>query len=1088
MKHITYFIFLVLYLGCTKEVQKLDYFDNLIVRIDKKIESRSNFFTENDPYVVKLYDTKGLIYAKKGQYNKALSSFQKSLNIYLKIVGKNHPSTAEAFYNIAHVLSSQGNYKKSLHNYNISIDIYLNTTGKNSPKLPLAYGNIAALYLEMEEYTKTILFAKKSLKLMNSTNSDTLKLYNYLSDALQNKGQYTEALFFYNKALELIIEKKIGNDDDLIMIWNGMGAIYTKKGNYENALMNYNLALKASLAHYGEQYIFTATIYSNMATILNDQGNYDEALKFNNKALHIHKNLKGNQVKYIANIYNNMATALQGQGEYAEALKLSQKSLKEYHTILPENSQSIADQYNAISTYYSDMNNYKKAMLYRKKSITIYQKIFGDKNIHTIKAKSNLIVLKFDYAQYTGQTSKEFFKQLFYLSKKLLEDNLKLVGINNPTTANLYNLCGSLSVKIDQLNEAISFYKKALKSYSLTNIETHTHDVIILNDINKKNLKNFIAPTVDLYIKLGGTYNQQKNYTQALLFYNKALSFLKSIQSKNIDLEQRLYYQKAWTHYLNNDYNQAFKSIEKFFSFSILLENKNFEYLDNSQKFLAKDNYKLQILFQISDKYLNELKNTNINQYQQVIKVILNHWIKLKGTIFEDENLLAMLEGKTTNVKIKKKIQEYRNQKRFFSKTNKQLKKISELEIELNKESKKYKEFFGLKNITSQNISTHLKNNELYIDFIKTNENYYFFTLNKNNQINFIQINTEDSKTLELHIKNLKSNNQKMVQAIKNKTIKKEQAQLKKESHVILSKLYDILISKYLRTQLQTTKELIISPDGLLNFLPFEALYHNKKYLIEDYKISYTSSGREFVRQTKREPYKVGSRKMICFGNPDFNTSLPVSEIKGKLGSNNQQVEETWEQYKDFSVIGDEEIVTIKNLYKDALIYEDKEANVENLMKVSPSQILHFSTHGKFLNNQTTIKNPLLKAGIALSGANVKGDLSGIVTALKVSALDLSNTELVVLSACESGLGEVQNAEGVMGLPKAFLQAGAREVIMSLWSVSNQKTAMLMEKFYTNVQRNQDYNTALRNAKTDMINEEMHPYYWSAFIMHGIQN
>ena len=323
---------------------------------------------------------------------------------------------------------------------------------------------------------------------------------------------------------------------------------------------------------------------------------------------------------------------------------------------------------------------------------------------------------------------------------------------------------------------------------------------------------------------------------------------------------------------------------------------------------------------------------------------------------------------------------------------------------------------------------------------------------------------------------------------IKNESIEKKKENLKKESQVILSKLYDTLISKYLETQLQTTKELIISPDGLLNFLPFEALYHNGKYLIEDYKISYTSSGREFVRQTKREPYKMVKRKMICFGNPDFNASLTISNTKGRLGSNNQQVEEEWKQFKSFSLIGDEEIITIKNLYKDALIYQDKDANVNNLMKVGASQILHFSTHGKFLNNQTTIQNPMLKAGIALSGANVKGDLSGIVTALKVSALDLSQTELVVLSACESGLGEVQNSEGVMGLPKAFLQAGAREVMMSLWSVSNQKTAMLMKKFYTNVQNNQDYNTALRNAKIKMINNNMHPYYWSAFIMHGIQN
>jgi len=126
----------------------------------------------------------------------------------------------------------------------------------------------------------------------------------------------------------------------------------------------------------------------------------------------------------------------------------------------------------------------------------------------------------------------------------------------------------------------------------------------------------------------------------------------------------------------------------------------------------------------------------------------------------------------------------------------------------------------------------------------------------------------------------------------------------------------------------------------------------------------------------------------------------------------------------------------------------------------------------------------MLKAGLALTGANIPNRFDGIITALKISALDLKDTELVVLSACESGLGDIQNSEGVMGLPKAFFQAGAREVIMSLWSVSTNGTAELMEHFYENILNGQNYATALKNAKIKMIKQ--HPYYWSAFIMYGV--
>jgi CHAT domain-containing protein len=126
------------------------------------------------------------------------------------------------------------------------------------------------------------------------------------------------------------------------------------------------------------------------------------------------------------------------------------------------------------------------------------------------------------------------------------------------------------------------------------------------------------------------------------------------------------------------------------------------------------------------------------------------------------------------------------------------------------------------------------------------------------------------------------------------------------------------------------------------------------------------------------------------------------------------------------------------------------------------------------------------KAGLAFVGANDKNSNMGIATALKLSTLNLQDTELVVLSACESGLGEIQNSEGVMGLPKAFFQAGARYVIMSLWSISNQKTAELMDKFYKHLKEGKRYDIALREAKLEMIQEGLHPYYWSAFIIHGI--
>ncbi len=151
-------------------------------------------------------------------------------------------------------------------------------------------------------------------------------------------------------------------------------------------------------------------------------------------------------------------------------------------------------------------------------------------------------------------------------------------------------------------------------------------------------------------------------------------------------------------------------------------------------------------------------------------------------------------------------------------------------------------------------------------------------------------------------------------------------------------------------------------------------------------------------------------------------------------------------------------------------------------------KILHLSTHGFYLTDKT-ILNPMLKAGIALSGANEsiknkKGD--GIITALELSGMDLSHTELVVLSACETGVGKLEDGEGVAGINKAFMKAGAKYVVMSLWSVPAHPTEELMTKFYKNLQKGQSYSEALRGAKIWWIkNRHSHPYFWGGFVGSG---
>src|SRR5262249_16245575 len=131
----------------------------------------------------------------------------------------------------------------------------------------------------------------------------------------------------------------------------------------------------------------------------------------------------------------------------------------------------------------------------------------------------------------------------------------------------------------------------------------------------------------------------------------------------------------------------------------------------------------------------------------------------------------------------------------------------------------------------------------------------------------------------------------------------------------------------------------------------------------------------------------------------------------------------------------------IKTLFPDATVLTQQHANKSSLERVTAPSMLHIATHGFFLDDRArhTVHNPLLRSGLALAGANLNrgSDADGILTAMEASALDLWGTKLVTLSACDTGVGEVKNGEGVYGLRRAFLLAGAETLVMSLWPVSD---------------------------------------------------
>jgi CHAT domain-containing protein len=309
--------------------------------------------------------------------------------------------------------------------------------------------------------------------------------------------------------------------------------------------------------------------------------------------------------------------------------------------------------------------------------------------------------------------------------------------------------------------------------------------------------------------------------------------------------------------------------------------------------------------------------------------------------------------------------------------------------------------------------------------------------------------------------------------------------------------------------------KIYFSPDGIYHKINLNVLQNPKtgKYLVEEQNIQLITSSRDLIERKEKGKQQVDlsknfeNYKAYLLGYPSYNLNAnDTSKVNGKDRSLNglqrivgqQTVVPVLEGTKvETNQIND---LLIKKSISTTLL-QNNEATEENIKALQNPTILHFATHGFFINETTTgepktlqeaedrnlLKNPFLRSGLLLAGCQnpqVDGE-DGILSAEEAMNLNLDGTELVVLSACETGLGDVHNGEGVYGLQRAFRQAGAKTIIMSLWKVSDEATQLLMVTFYESLLSGKSKREAFKIAQLKLKEKYNEPFYWGAFVMVG---
>ncbi|WP_107791056.1 CHAT domain-containing protein [Campylobacter concisus] len=799
--------------------------------------------------------------------------------------------------------------------------------------------------------------------------------------------------------------------------------------DYDSLLRNAPTFLKRYDKQLGKASFSRLHMYEYLGFAYSELGEYQEALNYYNKIIEAEDDPNGFwslQAKcYIGSVYARLGDFDRGRKLCEDALSIAEDKYK-------GNDLGIIEvMLSSIGGIYMHAKNFQKSLEYSLKAANLQEKNF---------------------------------------------DTKKTSGIMR--LAAIYVNAAVAYTELKEYNNALSYLQRSL---DLTN-----------KYAPKSNLLMYI------YINLAYNYKEMKEYDSALNYYDKAINMMNRTYGVNNHINfagakkdiSNIYADKQ-------DYQKAYTYAKESMAIFDTMKNQNFKSLDNDQKKAFLDANK-----EFMPNFL-DIGSKAMQQRPDIIKDMYKIFINSKDSLLDAENSIYMLRQTTTNSFVASKIDELNALKKEYAGLSRQSfegedekeaeklekerkekldqtqKNIKNLESELSAMSSNFKEILDMKNISIQDVTKFLNQDELLIDIGYYDEKYYIFSVDKNQKVDLVVLSKSQSNEINQDIKKFRDDIEHIISSGEQST---KATQLSKE---LSSNIYKTLFSN-MPARINSYKNLIIAADGALRLFPFEALRDNNGYLIENKNIRYIASAKEFVRAHK---YNQSSAKepVTMFSDPDYDNAVGTSD---KTSSSSDDIVLTrslskmnfFTRLKGFK----EEENAIKAVFGTNIkIYDRENASEKNMFSISSPKVLHITTHGFFINDDKII-DPMLKSGIALSGANTK-DKSGIVMALRMSGLKLSGTDMVVLSACETGVVDSKDTSAVAALPKTFIQAGAKNVMMSLWKVDDKQTVNLMSTFYEGLKdKNQpNYNILLKNSKIEMIKQDLHPYYWAGFIING---
>ncbi|MEM8719516.1 MAG: tetratricopeptide repeat protein [Cyanobacteria bacterium P01_G01_bin.39] len=964
------------------------------------------------------------------RFSEAIPLAKEALAIRQKYLGDNNIYTANSQNNLAEIYRLQGKYAEAEPLYIQALETTKQEYGIDSPLVAESYNNLALLYYDQSKYEDAALLYIKAL-----TNTRQQPEVNYLELADYSnhlgltylaQGKYNEAGPLLREALAIRKDKLDIEDKRTVDSINNLAGLLIAQGKYSEAEVNYIDALTITRKQQGNNNLDTAISLNNLAALYVNQGKYTKAEPLYREALEIKSSIAGENDLEYATSQNNLAQLYYYLGRYSEAESLYQRSLKINIDQLGAEHPDTIISVNNLAAVFEKQGSYEEAKVRYQKVLAFRKKRLGDNHLATATAMNNLAGL------YRLQSN---YKDALSLYQKALAIREEQLGDNHPDTATSINNLASLYRLQGNYDQALPLYQKslAIREEQLSN--NHPDLGVSLNN-------------------LATIYWTRGDAEQAIKLLKRGLEIEENNLSNNLiagSEQQKLDYVDTISGTSNS-----------IIAWNLELESPNAEIT----------NLALKTVLQRKGRILDFLHSSIQTLYQQTedssIKLLLDELIVLKTQYS----------------------QLFFNPDKLKSDSNNPKKSLKNLETEIEELEGKLSILTSQFNQSSTDFSLSkiqklIPNNSVLVELIKyTPVNYQANISNRfgsaryaayilQSQNDAVVIDLGEAEIIERATSKFRSNLQNQYSGEK---------QLKDTGREL-----DKLLMKPIRQLLGDQTNILISPDGVLNLIPFEALVdENNQYLVENFNFTYLTSGRDLLR--------IATENRLTFQQPGTIMGDPLYNSEGQSVSQTRTFDVSQQIFDRL----DETAIEA-----EAIFAEFPDANkplirsfaTENALKqVTQPQFLHLATHGFFINKKenkdaSIQENPLLRSGLVFAGVK-KGKSAGddgILTALEATTLDLRGTQLVVLSACDTGVGEVSTGEGIYGLRRAFVLAGSESQVISLWKVDDTATRELMVNYYRRLKNNEGRSLALHEVQREMLKSKdyQHPYYWAGFISSG---